>query len=146
MSKKGAAVIILRLCFGVLFLYSAISKLQDPLDFAEAIENYQVFGIWISHWGAVLVPALEVVIALFLLTGIWIRETFMTTLILFVAFDAMIVQAALRGLDISCGCFSSSASGPIDLWKMLENTLLTAASILAVILTFSGPKNNSIRQ
>ncbi|MBN2366395.1 MAG: DoxX family membrane protein [Calditrichaeota bacterium] len=142
MKKKEIFVLILRLFFGCLFLYSSYFKLTEPLDFAETIENYQVFGSWLSHWGAILIPASELILGILLLTGIWIRESFTASLLIFIAFDIMIVQAAIRGLDISCGCFNPSENGPIDALKILENGLLTVMNVAAVVLTRPAPEGN----
>jgi putative oxidoreductase len=135
--RKNLLFLILRLFFGVLFLYSGFVKITEPVVFAESIGNYQILSIWLSHWGAVLIPALEMVLGFMLLLGLWIKETVIFTAGLFVIFDIMIIQAAVRGLNISCGCFSVSQNGLIDLWKIIENSILT---IMIFITLFLVPK------
>lgn len=134
-SKNNNIVfLILRLFFGVLFLYSGLIKIADSAIFAESIENYRILGNWLSQWGAVLIPPLEMVLGFMLLLGLWIREAIQLTAGLLVIFDVMIIQATARGLNISCGCFSASQNGPIDLWKILENTVLTLLIFAALFL------------
>lgn len=110
---------------------------MDPVNFAESIANYKVLNVWLSYWGAVFIPALEMVLGLMLLLDLWIKEAVELAAGLFIIFDIMIIQATARGLNISCGCFSASQNGPIDLWKILENTILT---ILIFVTLFLVPK------
>ncbi|MEJ2049903.1 MAG: MauE/DoxX family redox-associated membrane protein, partial [Calditrichota bacterium] len=112
-------------------------KLKDPMGFAQAIENYKIFGAFLSRWGAIFIPVLEFILAIFLITGIWIKETFITTTALYIIFDVMIFQAYLRGLDISCGCFGTSHS-PIDIWKFLENGIFTILTIAGLVYYLPG--------
>ena len=114
------------------------------MGFAQAIENYKIFGAFLSRWGAVFIPALEVILAILLITGKWSRETFITTTVLFIIFDVMIIQAGLRGLDISCGCFGSSHS-PIDIWKFVENGIFTALAITGLIFCLPGNLNSRLK-
>jgi putative oxidoreductase len=136
-NTKNLLFLILRFFFGVLFLYSGYVKITEPVIFAKSIGNYQILSIWLSYWGAVLIPALEMVLGIMLLLGLWTKEAVIFTTGLFVIFDIMIIQAAARGLNISCGCFSVSQNGPIDLWKVMENTILT---ILIFVTLFLVPK------
>ncbi len=129
-----------RYILGVLFLFSAYYKLADPSLFASAVENYRVFGILLSHWSAVFIPMLELLLGLMLILGIWLKETFVITLLLYVIFDFMILQAFFRGLDISCGCFSSSATTSIGLRKILENSILTFLAALGLYWALHHPQ------
>jgi len=127
-------ILIIRYVLGAIFIYSAYAKLQDPRGFAESIHNYRVFGLIISNWSAVLVPPLELVLGILLITGKWMEESLLMTLGLYLIFDVMITQALIRGLDISCGCFSPSNSGPVDFAKIIENLVLTSLVILGYFL------------
>jgi putative oxidoreductase len=130
--NKKNIFFLVRIFLGIVFLISSYSKLKDPMGFAQAIENYKIFGAFLSRWGAIFIPALEFILAILLITGKWIRETFIATTVLFIIFDVMIFQAYLRGLDISCGCFGTSHS-PIDIWKFLENGIFTILTITGLV-------------
>jgi putative oxidoreductase len=126
------ALLAIRIILGFLFLISAALKLSSPADFAQSILNYQIFGIVLSHWGAVLIPALEAVLGIMLLTGFWLKETLILTLSLYLIFDVMILQAFFRELDVACGCFNPVDGSPIDIYKLAENFLLTILALLSV--------------
>ena len=133
-SKTTLTLWFCRMILGIVFLISGILKLLDPVQFSEAILNYQVVGRTLSAWTAVLIPALEIIIGLGLISGIWLAESLMITAGLYIVFDIMIGQAMIRGLDISCGCFNPSESGPIDFFKIMQNIILTSLSFLALFL------------
>jgi len=125
-------LLVIRIILGALFLISAALKLSVPVNFAQSILNYQIFGIVLSHWGAVLIPALEAVVGILLLSRFWLKETLILTLSLYLIFDAMILQAFFRGLNVACGCFNPTDENPIDVYKLAENFLLTILAFLGV--------------
>ena len=135
---------LVRIILGIVFLISSYSKLKNPIGFAQAIENYKIFGALLSRWGAIFIPALEFILAILLITGRWMKETFIITAALFTIFDVMIIQAYLRGLDISCGCFGSSYS-PIDIWKFVENGMFTALAITGLIYYLPGNVSSELK-
>jgi hypothetical protein len=120
----------------MVFLYSAYSKLNKPLAFSESIYNYQLFGMVLSGWAAVIVPVLEGILGIGLITGLWLHESLLLTAALYIVFDLMIFQALIRGLDIDCGCFSPGDSEPIDIYKILQNIILTTMAFWALILNY----------
>ena len=131
--------IIISWIVGMIFIWSSLAKISAPHEFAIAIENYQVFGKLLSKWGAILIPALEFTIGLMLIIGIWVKESWIITISLYIVFDIMILQAYIRGLDISCGCFDLSESSPIGFWKIFENFILTSLAFWGGVL-FLMPK------
>ena len=135
---------LVRIILGIVFLISSYSKLKDPIGFVQAIENYKIFGALLSRWCAIFIPALEFILAILLITGRWMKETFIITAALFTIFDVMIIQAYLRGLDISCGCFGSSHS-PIDIWKFVENGMFTALAITGLIYYLPGNVSSELK-
>lgn len=134
--KNEILIKIFRIILGIVFLYSAYSKLKNPLVFSESIYNYQILGMVLSAWAAVLVPVLEGIVGVGLITGLWLRESLILTAALYMVFDLMILQAMIRGLDIDCGCFSPGDSGPIDIYKIMQNVILTAMVFWALFQNY----------
>ncbi len=124
----------IRLFLGIIFLWAAYGKIVNPQAFVIAVENYQIFSLRISRWIAIGLPFMELLIGLFLIAGFWLKESFILTIILYLGFDAMILQAYFRGLDLNCGCFSTSGGTPIDIFKIIENAFLTGAAFLGFFL------------
>ena len=89
------------------FLWSGISKLFAPESFAVIIGAY---GIIPDNWNlpvAILLPALEVILAMGLLLDIRGSLTGITGLL--VLFMTILAYGIQMGLDVDCGCF-----GPED--------------------------------
>jgi uncharacterized membrane protein YphA (DoxX/SURF4 family) len=128
-------VIFLRIGFGLLLCYAAIDKIRHPLQFAGIVENYRVFNTELSLWAAAIVPYLEMITGLLLITGIWIDAASMINTLFMSLFFIMVTQAYLRGLDIHCGCFSTGEEGAsIGLIKVSTNLLYMFMSIILLIL------------
>lgn len=124
----------LRIGFGLLLLYASYEKLLAPFAFAEAVENYRVFGTFISQLSAVFIPAFELVLGIMLLAGFWKESVALMNLLLMTAFLILVAQAAFRGLDIVCGCFGSESS-KVGWIKLSENLLYFAFAGLYYYLT-----------
>jgi uncharacterized membrane protein YphA (DoxX/SURF4 family) len=102
----------LRIFLGAVFLIACWDKILHPQSFAEVIYNYQILPGPLINITALVLPVLELLLALALILGIWLPGTlFLANLLLAVFFSALLFNTA-RGLDIHCGCFSTDgASG-----------------------------------
>ncbi len=61
-----------------------------------------------SVYAACLLSATEIILGLFFLLGVYVKETANCLVLLNVVFIVTMISAMARGIDISCGCFSSS--------------------------------------
>jgi putative oxidoreductase len=100
-----------RLVLAGVFLAAAAPKLADPAGFAAAIANYRAFPDALVNLVATLVPALELVGALALLTP-WRRGGALLLGALLLGFTALLALSLARGIDVSCGCFGGAADQP----------------------------------
>jgi len=98
--------LILRWLLGILFIYASINKIEYPLAFREAIDNYKLFPDLVTNLIAIWLPWLELITGLFLITGLWTKGNALILSILSLLFGTITGIAIFRGLDISCGCFS----------------------------------------
>lgn len=131
-SKKTAlfslVALVFRICIGVLFLYAGIIKAGDPAGFAVAIGNYQILPQWAVNPAAMVLPWVEVLIGLTLILGFWIEGGSLFASVLFAVFSFALAFNLIRGLDISCGCFSASPQ-KINWLYFLRDLGLMAMSI-----------------
>lgn len=111
------------------FLRSAIPKLNYPLIFADAVEAYRVLPPVVVPSVVVFVPWLEVVVALSLVSGLLIRGATILAGLLATGFALLVTSALWRGLDISCGCFTTDISR-IHWNHVVFDLVLLALSIL----------------
>lgn len=117
----------LRLGLGVMFIFSAWSKILDPRTFQTMVDNYRMLPSCVTAIFAVTMSAAELIVgAMFLFTK-WTREAAFATGVMLVMFVIALAQAQIRGLDISCGCFGDTEHGANVLLTALVRDILLAA-------------------
>jgi uncharacterized membrane protein YphA (DoxX/SURF4 family) len=136
---SGIVILVLRLGFGALLIAASMGKGSHPLDFQQSVDNYRVFGPWLSTWAAVFVPALEMLTGLCLVSGLWIDAAAPINAALMSAFLALVLQAFFRHLNIYCGCFSLKGEPNID-----GNLLYAAGGILLCVLQIRNKKQRTV--
>lgn len=101
----------MRLLLGIYFCYAAVDKILNIDQFAEIIYNYHFLPGWAINIMAVFMPMVEMVAGLALILGIWPRGATVVIGLMLVMFLIALTSAYIRGIDINCGCFSTSAKG-----------------------------------
>jgi putative oxidoreductase len=117
-----------RLFVGGSFLYASLSKIPYPAQFAEATANYQLVHYWMLNFGAVILPWVEFVCALFLIIGFTSRASAVLIGLLLIMFDTMVLINMYWGAPISCGCYDAVGE-PIGWQKIIENVILLGFTI-----------------
>ncbi|HUV49903.1 MAG TPA: MauE/DoxX family redox-associated membrane protein [Anaerolineae bacterium] len=128
-----------RLILGGVFIYACFDKILHPAAFSKAVYNYQILPDVLINLTAIVLPWLELVLGVILIIGIWMPgAVVMSNLLLTTLIGALLFNLA-RGLDISCGCFfSSAAESSTDIWTVLrDGSLLALAVYLLFIIYFS---------
>jgi len=110
-----------RLVLGTVFVVAAIPKIADAEGFATAIEAYEMLPLAAVNLFAILIPWVELVCGLFLISGVHIRPGAAILGFLLAVFIVAIGTAVLRGLNINCGCFGESGGTPVGWGKVLED-------------------------
>jgi uncharacterized membrane protein YphA (DoxX/SURF4 family) len=128
-------VLALRLIVGGVFAYAGYLKLREPWAlFAMGIDSYHLIPFRFVEPLARTLPAGEVVIGLWLMTGFWPRMPSTLISLLLVVFFAAMVHAKIAGQQIDCGCFGPG--DPISKWTLLRDGSLLAASLLVTWRAF----------
>lgn len=137
-------LLILRLIIGGLFIWAAVVKISDPKAFATIVKGYKLFPIWSINLIAIILPFIELITGILLIIGKWVRANSIIISILLILFIIGLAQAYFRGLEINCGCFStSSASTPSDiLWTIFRDIFMLIATF--IIYIFSETKKETI--
>ena len=132
--KRHAASQILyhlvRVGCGLILLYASWGKILDPAGFARVLQNYQLLPPALVHPAAVMLPWIEAVCGLSLVTGIRAGGGLVVFTGLMVVFTAALALNGVRGIDTECGCFSVAAgAGGGGLWEdILRDLLILAAA------------------
>ena len=114
-------VFLSRCLLGAVFIVASLDKVTTPEAFASAVEAYRMLPLSVINLFALVVPWIELMCGLFLVTGVFTRASALLLSSLLMLFTSAIIIALLRNLSIDCGCFGSVHSTPIGWMKVLED-------------------------
>lgn len=137
---------LLSTALGIVFLVAAVPKLRHPKGFVLAVLEYRVLPVRLSWCYARLLPPLEFLLALLLLTGTAVRSAAAISTILLLSFIVAVGINLIRGRDLDCHCFGKTTRRPIG-WRLLlqDGALLGAAIALAVVTSeWTAPESWSV--
>lgn len=121
-----------------------ITFLSLRVLFAKAVKNYDMLPLSLVNFFAIVIPMMELVAGLMLIFGIYKKGSAMTITVLLLLFLVALIQAAIRGLDINCGCFSvTDTSTKSDLIIRIVEDVFLLAGVL-IILFFHKPHSEKI--
>lgn len=125
---------ILRFGLALLFLWAGAAKILSPVDFIQTIESYQLISYSFSVFFAYFIPILEILCGLSILFNKIDLGASMILLLMMLFFIAAMLQAWIRGLDITCGCFgkSSAQNRSQYLWWIIRDTVILSALVLFI--------------
>ena len=101
-------VLLGRVVLAGVFLYAGVLKALDPQEFVLDVRSFQAVR---DPWAAVIalgLPWLEILCGVALLLGGWVRGACLVLTGLLLAFAGAFIQAWVRGIDVTCGCFGKS--------------------------------------
>src|ERR671917_220975 len=111
------ATLASRMVLGGVFLVAGATKIPAPGALAAAIRSYELpLPEWFVSLSAHALPYLEVLLGLYLLAGLFTKISAWATNGLVLLFLLALLQGVVRGLEIDCGCFGSSAGETSNLW------------------------------
>jgi len=123
-----------RIVLGIVFVYASYDKILHPAAFAKIIYNYQILPDALVNLSAIFLPWLELTIGSLLIIGVWLPgSVFIGNILLLIFFCALMYNKA-RGLDISCGCFSTGESEALgsNLYLLRDFSLIVIAVYLFI--------------
>lgn len=127
--KNSYMLLFLRLFVGGVFIYASIDKIAHPGQFAHAIENYRILPYFLVNIFAIILPWVELVAGLLLISGVWSGASALIISGLLTMFIIAIMAGLVRGLDISCGCFTASGGEKLGLSLILRDVILLLITI-----------------
>lgn len=122
-------ILTARIFLGSLLLIASIDKIADPAAFAKSIEDYRLLAGPAVMVFATVIPWVELLCGLSMVLGAVIPGSALLMGSLLGVFTLAVFSALLRGLDISCGCFSQDPTAARIGWlKIGENIVLILIS------------------
>jgi putative oxidoreductase len=129
-------LILLRIVVGGAFIYASRDKIVHPVEFADAVMGYRIVPTELVTLVATVLPWLELLLGLGLVLGLLSVSSAAWASLLSLGFLAGKVSVILRGLDVSCGCFSVNGTSSISWSDLPANALLL---LVALLLWAKGP-------
>lgn len=126
-------VLAARFSLAAVLAFAAIPKLGDAAAFARDIDNYHMIPVDWAAPLAVMMPPLEILVALALLSGIHARGAALISAGMMLVFAVAMAQAIARGIDLDCGCFGSALAMHVSGWSILRNVVLASLSLPIVL-------------
>lgn len=139
--KIGIFYHSIRLILAGVFIFASIDKILHPQAFAQVVFDYQVLTGSLINLVALILPWLELLVGGSLLMNRWMSGAASIVAILMSIFVSLMFFNLARGLDISCGCFSTdSDENPMTKLTMFRDILFLCLAFCLLILTIY--KNN----
>jgi putative oxidoreductase len=130
--KGEQAVLFVRLALGGVFLYAGAAKIGNLTAFAGDIAAYRLLPHFANYLAAAILPWLEALCGLLLITGWRVRGALGTVTLLTAVFMAALASVLVRGLDIDCGCFRHGGA-KTSAWVALGRDALLLVAAFALL-------------
>ncbi len=126
-----------RFILGGVFVYASFDKILHPAAFAEAVYNYQILPDKFINLTAIVLPSLELVLGIFLIINVWIPGTVVMCNLLLITFIGALLFNMARGLNINCGCFSTTAvESSMNVLTVLRDTFFLTMAVYLLYAIF----------
>lgn len=121
---------VLPCVLGMAFLLSASAHLSNPYIFLGAIYGLDIVSPSMGYWVAILLPCIQLVLAILLFGGVFVKATHRIAFMLLLSFLIIQIVAWKRGLDVPCGCFGMFHETSVGLGSIsLTGALLLTCAI-----------------
>lgn len=135
---RDLALLLARLVAGGTYVYASLGKIADPAAFAQAIANYRLLPAPAEGLLAATLPWVEALAGLLLLVGALSAGSALVLAGLSALFAGAVASALIRGLDVSCGCFTLQPGQAAAGWGHVALDLALAGLALAVLVLGPG--------
>jgi len=125
-------LLTIRVFFGFVFIFAAITKVTDPEGFSLSIYNYKLMPDFLINFLAIVFPWIELVAGILLIFGMSVKENSAILSGLLVIFIVAIAISLARGLNIDCGCFGTVGGTKVGIQKIFENIGLLVLGLILI--------------
>lgn len=116
------ADVLLRLALAGIFIAASADKILHPQDFAAVVRDYRILPPDLVNLTAIVLPWLELALGILLLAGRMRLGTLLLVNVLLLNFLGALVMNLFRGIDVNCGCFSTTGTAPLPMsWYILRD-------------------------
>lgn len=132
---KNIIYLFIRVFIGIIFIFSAVSKLISMDSFEIYLYGFGIFQLDTAFFISRLLISFEILLGLLFILGLELRKTIFVTLITLILFTLFILYLLVVGRDEDCHCF-----GEIIKFSHTESIIKNIALIF-LSLTLLNAKN-----
>jgi len=139
---KPWLTLIARAILGGTLLAAGWIKLFNSFEAKASVRAYDLLPVPLANILGTILPGFEILVAIFILIGLWSKKSALVGTILMGIFVLAISQAWARGLPINCGCFGNgglTADGKVHNWTYLSEILRDLGLIVCGIYIYLNP-------
>ena len=131
----------LRLFLGCTFIVASWHKIVSPDQFATILYGYALFPPQLINVIAIVMPFVELVCGITLITGLLKRSGLLLINAMLVGFIFLISFNLIRGHEFDCGCFSLGNTKGLwsSVWLLVRDFVMLGAGVYLFML-FEGPR------
>ena len=138
---KNGLIWFCRIFVGLLFIFSGLIKINDPLGFSyKLVEYFEVFHITFLNGLAlslsIILCSLEIIMGFALLIGVRAKQNALGLLILIIFFSFLTFYSAAFKVVQTCGCFGDAI--PLTPWQSFSKDLVL---LLLILVLFKNKEN-----
>jgi uncharacterized membrane protein YphA (DoxX/SURF4 family) len=126
-------LLICRWLLAVVFIWAALDKIVHPEQFARIIYNYRILPGELVNLMAIILPWLEVITAFLLIVGYWEKAAALLVGGMLAMFIGALAFSLTRGIDIECGCFSTTSHARHSIISLLIRDILMLIPVFLII-------------
>lgn len=132
---RNKLVWVCRILVGLLFIFSGLIKINDPLGFSYKLQEYfEVFHITFLNGLALMIAiilcTLEIVLGFTLLMGVRAVKVAWGLLLLIIFFGFLTFYSAYFKVVQTCGCFGDAI--PLTPWQSFSKDMALLALVLVI--------------
>lgn len=134
-SVQNGVAFGVRIALGCIFVISAGEKLALPYDFLSSIYDYAVVGPEFGRIGAEILPWVELVVGLVLLSGAFKCGALSLSVMLLTGYTILKFSVLARGLRIPCGCFFRDRGAPVTATDVMIGGVASFVALATFVVT-----------
>jgi uncharacterized membrane protein YphA (DoxX/SURF4 family) len=132
-SRMEVVLVVLRVGLGLLLIVTGALKIGHAPELAAAIAGFRLLPSAVIPPLALVLPYFELLLGLYLVAGMFTRESAGVTAVLFAIYGSAIASAVVRHIPANCGCFGPYDQATADWPHVAFDAALAALAALVAV-------------
>jgi len=117
--NKKIVHLSVRFILGGVFIYASIDKIAFPKEFTRIVINYHILPENIAAYFAFLLPWIDLFLGIFLIVGIFVRESALALSPLLLVFIAACIIESINRTLYNCSCLSARSANSENIFILI---------------------------